>query len=324
MATLDNSIENLQQFCALLADTNTQIVETTSRLESHGNEVARLADDVEEKFEGLQSELAEFQGELEKAEQDADEQMERLAESAEQGDQTHLSSSEDDLEGWEDEFESKTEADRGDLDNAFQALEDDGFDDLREGLEAVVSELKQAGTDAEQAFQDLRDAVQGFEQEIDAAENSATQALGDAADALVSEEAGGFKSDVEPYTTSWADTLPEQVETGADGVAEELRAAYDSWGSDAESAGDDLIQSVSTLAQDTAQAIVEELGGELEQAAERALDESMGELATELQAAEATLDAGVEITEDLGPLAGDLAIAHRVIGEIDQALSTLE
>jgi DNA repair exonuclease SbcCD ATPase subunit len=324
MATLDEGIENLQRFNALLAETNTQVEQTIDNLETQEHDLGQLEEDLETKLDGLQSELQELKSEVEKAEDDASGEIERLGEAAQNAAGGPLEEAENDLDEAEDDVQQKLSKDQGDADKAFATLESDGFEELHGTLQTVGGDVQKSQGEVEQSFDTFDQELQGMQQELEGAGTKAVEGMDQAAEAISGEEAEELKSKVAGYVTAWGQTVPQEVESGADQVVNDLHSNYEGWKSEADADADELMQTVGQLATELAEMLTSELGEQLEQAVDKAKDEAFGTLDDDLGSTNAVLEAGEDTTGELDPLVPELEIAKTVVGEIDTALGALE
>lgn len=324
MAQMDDGVGKLQEFCGLLASTNSRVQEELSTLEAYGGEVGQIEDAIEETLGGFNDDLAARLKELADAEGAAVEEIGELASMAQSVADDRLEEARGDVEERDSGLEERLESDQGDLDTEFSEMTSAGFEALATTVNGVQTELTASGDRSEQAFDGLREALQTLEQQVQDAREEVAEALTQVADAVTGEETDGLESEASTSLTGWNDEIPNNVGAECDGLGEGLESLYEVFGSDAEAAGDELMESVSTAFQEAARFLAPEMSDPLEGALDRAGAEQLEGLGGDWQAANEVLMAGAATTETLEPIVEQLDISQRVVAEVDRALSALE
>jgi hypothetical protein len=323
MAAVDDGVQKIGQFCAVLAATVTRLQGDTSTLEQHGAGVERLGEGLQDSFTALEEQLRGFDDGLAAAESGAASEVERVDEAARGHAGDDLPELEQRVDGEEDGFEQNVEDGRGDLDAGFSDLGSSGFDALAATMDEVEQGLEAAASEGEQALAQLESELEGLGQEFDAARADAAQALDDAAARLSGEEAPALTGDGESCAAGWSEELPALVAAESGAIGDPVAAQYEGFGEDAVADGDDLMEAVSDAAGEAASLLEGEVATDLAAAAGLVVDEAMGALSTECDEAAAVLEVGAALADALPALAADLAVARTVVAEVDELLAAL-
>lgn len=319
--TLDDGVQNLSQFCNLLAQTNESLHAHAEGFDALSGQLQELEDSAEEHIGGLGDQLQDFATETDQGAEEAVGDLEELAEAAQQADQSELDEIEQDTDSLEQKLTERLDRDREEIDQHAETLNQDGFDVLDAGLSTALETMGRAEADADEAFGNLITALGSQQQQI--VENAAEQSLQEAA-AVVTSEMEALDGAAEEATHAWLDEMPSEVVSECAGVVEPLQSTYDGFRQSAEDDGQDLIDTVSTLAEETARLLGVELTSDLEQAWEGTLTPALGEWEDGLGDLETTLGDGEETVQDLDPLVDELVIARDTVAEIDRVLDNME
>lgn len=319
---IDEGVQDLGQFCSVMAATSERLKEDTSTLEQHGDDVDRLDGNLEDGFGALADELEGFLDGLGDAEDAAVAEVGTLAEGAESH-ADRLTALEQEIEASEDAFEERVESHGGALDGSFSELTQDGFEALSTTTDEIAENVRSSAGEGEEAFAGLEGDLESHRQDVEAARGEGVQALTQAAESLSGDATPGLSSDAEACAAGWSDELPETAKAGSTEIGDPAVSVYEGFGEESVADGDDLIDSLSSLAQEAADLIRTEAATEIEDASALVTDQSMGSLAGEQDEARGVLNVGGEMAAALPPLVDDLEIARTVVAEVDGVLAAL-
>lgn len=323
MATVDESVENLRNFCAALAKTSSQLDEQNATLESETAGLSSLASESEARIGDFDEILETAIQELPQAAGDAEAAVEAVTDAATDLAQSRLASSQDDLESAHDDFDQQREEGQGELLDGFAQRLDAGFQDQANTVDEVEGELERIRAASQEDFDGLDEGLEGFAGRIEGARTSTGDALQDA-----TSEIGGDVAEVEKefgeLTQQWDASIDQVLKSECQDVGSALDQAYSEWADGLNSAADALVQSVS----DAIVGAAEFLGQDRSQAHEDALKEAIADggdpLLAEMGEGSASLEAGQAVTEVLEPVVAELETALAVVDQIEELLKAME
>ena len=322
MPALDDSIENLERFNAMLRDANPQVDEAGGTLEEHAQGLDALEQRAQTEISAYGDGITAVQEGLDTADREAETEVQELAQKAHDT-ATLVGQSTD---GWVAEqelaFDQGADQSLTTLDAAFADLESQGFQALADKIDEAQTAVEQertelvAATDAVETL--LQEQGQGLDTDVQEAAGKATEAAG--------EIAGADRAALDQAVADAAAAmtgLDGGMETDLSGKGDAIAAAYDAWTAQAEPDGDGLIDDVRTGLTDLAVEMETVMEPAVKTASDGATVTSLPALQAEVDLHDAVLDAGNTTTDTLDPLVGDLVISKRVVDQIDQLLKAM-
>jgi uncharacterized phage infection (PIP) family protein YhgE len=319
-ATLDDGVQNLSQFCALLAQTNDMLQANAQGFDQLSEQYQELEQSAEEHIGGLGDQCQEIATETAESADEATGELDNLAEAAQQAHQAELAEVEQGAEVLEQELTDRLQKDQEEIGQHAETLNRDGFDALEATLTTVMEGLDGAQSEAEEAFGNLIAALDSEEQQFK--DNVAEQALEDAAEA-VKAEMEALDGVAEEAAEGWLDAIPNEVVSECVGIVGPLQGTYDGFRQAAEDEGRELIETVSTLGDEAARLIGVEFASDLEQAWDRTLTPAFGDWEDGLGELKTALDEGEQAALVLDPLVDELLVAKETVREIDRTIDNM-
>lgn len=314
---MDQSLQNLITFVALVKQTVSQVGEQTNQL----TELDGVLDAIEDEEIGLLGdELQKRDDALEAATQRASEGVAAIGTAADSVVAEEITEGAQQASDTADACESAAGRDAQALEQGWEALRTDGFDAAAQALADAAERTDELGGDADDTFEELTGAVDAVQADVEEARGEAVSALDEAAAALSGEEASALEGDAGALVAEWQG-IPGELETACDGARSDLESAYSAFLSEAESVADGLMQTVAGLGRDGAEAVSGQ-GAALAQAS----DETEGGLASlgdEGAEAVRTLEAGASVAGELAPALEDLVGELPKVATIDELLKAL-
>jgi chromosome segregation ATPase len=318
---LDDSIANLKSYIAELLKAKAGVQQATSDLEDQGDELDRLEDTARTQLDAFDDELDTFEQGLADGGQDALNQVDKVAGQAQDIAGSQLDEAARDIQGAETESESVLQVCRDDLDRDAASLTESGFQLLSSTLTTLQTEVDAARTQAESDFQSFDGVVQGFQTQAETTFDQADAAL-DAAVAELATEGTEVAAQAAQCEQGFEDGA-RAVEAECGSVEDDLQREYQDQGEKIEKAGQDLIDSVDTLGEDTAGYVAVSSADQVDAPVGLVMGDSippllgeLGELATMLGEAEQTAAA-------VDPLSVDLEKSLQVVAQIDELLKSM-
>jgi hypothetical protein len=324
MGGYNDGVYKLDEFCALLTQTNDRLIADHSTMENLEQAIEQFEPSIDKTLGALGDAVADFQRRLGEAERSAAEEVEGLAEDARELDSGRLPAVGDQVEAAEDALEGRLQAEGAALDQAFAELASQGFASLDAGLEALQAAGTALAGELEQDFTALTQALQAGGQRIDQAEAETVAELSQAADTFTAEDQAGLDAAAAECLAGWGTELPAALEAQTAEFGQEFVRVYDEFESGAEAGGEGLKAAVAALFQETADYTRGEAGARLEEALDLAVDQALPALAQELGGLLVVLGGCEETGAALDPMVTDLEIAGRVMEQIDRLLQAME
>jgi hypothetical protein len=321
-ANLDDSIENLQRFNALMADTVAQLQADQQTLESHAAAFDGLEDQGGDQLGALGDALESHLASLDAAAGDSTAALEALEESASAAADTRLSAAEDALERRGEAIEGDLSAAASDLESLANDLGDAGFAVAVDALTDAASAAADEQSEFEQAIGGLQALVQAATDTVRTAGDDVGSSIGEVvveaksqqgAALAVGELAAYAVQTFGPELLAAGESLEKVIDEAYAEAAETLLAG----------AAEDTSGVVDLLGQAAQRLESETLQG-LEDAVAQTAGTSIQKLLEELDQAEALLAPGADTVDAAGALIPDLATAQSVIADIDRLLDTVE
>jgi DNA repair exonuclease SbcCD ATPase subunit len=321
-ADLDDSIENLQRFNGLLADTVARLQSDQEALESHGGALDRLEDAAGQELGSLGASLESHQASLDAAAEDAEKALAHLEEEAAAVSDTRLAATDDALDRRGEALEGELSASAGELDGKASDLTTAGFAPALADLSEAESAAQSEQSEVEQALEELESAVDAARDAARSAGEDVSGAVGEfAADANAQQATAAEVGQLAAYA---ADTFGPDLEAAVDEYVDSVDQAYEDVGEAVLEGASEDASDVAGLLSDAAHRLEDQTLKDLEEAVEETAGPTLERLLGELRQVEALLGVGADTTEAAAALIPDLATSQAVIAEIDRLLNTLE
>ncbi len=319
-APLDDSVEKLSQFCAVLQNTQNVLQTELENFERLSEQYDKLEDDSEDRISGLADDLREG---LEKVRPDAEaahESIDDLGEAAQAGEGV-ASEAGGDIEEVREHLGQGLDGGAVDLAEHFGNLTAAGFESLHITTEAAASGLEQASQEVEEAFGEASGQTRSGAQRLETSVDGVETALSDVTEAL-----GRSGQRLEQACSEAADGDAENasevgLESGS--VSETVEGAYSDLTSHVEEVVDGLAQNVAGEGQEAVETLgtqVQSLEEDFEAHVSGALHDWEGaavELVPPLQEAEG-------FSSELAAAVDDLCVVKAVIADVDRLLDAVE
>jgi hypothetical protein len=314
---VDESVEKLAQFCALLRQTIAQIGPETTALDEQDG---RLDDVDEEQLGQLGDELSRQMESFTTLAGQAEDGVERIGADADgmAGDELAQGSSTVGDAGAA--FDQALDRDTGTLDQHFEELQSQGFADAQQALGDAAERVDSLSGEADGAFEELEGGLDELTGDLEDARGETSQALDEAAQALSGDETSTLEGEAGPLVSEWQG-LPDELSSECGEIAGALESAYTSFRSDNEAVADNLVSSVADLGRAAAEAVSDK-GTQLGQEADT-VGAALSELGAEGGSMQETLDAGAATAEALLPVLEEMVTALAKVDEIDELLNAL-
>jgi hypothetical protein len=319
----DESLHKLDEFCALLTQTNNQLAADRATLENLEEAMVQFEQGLDQTLGALGEAVADFQRQLGEEESAAEEEIVRLAEAARRGTGEGLPAAHDELGAAEGLVAERLQGNQADLDESFSELAGSGFDALASNLDALTAAGATLGEGLDHDFEELSGVLQNSRQRFEPAQAEAGEEMEQASAAWTGEKVG-LDAEAGQCIEGWASELPATLESETTEFGSEFGRVYDDFQSQAEAGGQELAGAVASLFQETADFTASEAGAHLEGALEQAMERALPELGLELGALLAALGACEGAVVTLDPILDDLEIAGRVMVNIDRLLNAME
>lgn len=315
--TLDEGLQNLQNFCSLLANVNTQLTSLSEAFDAFAAHVGTLEDAAEERWNHLQEDLRAL---AHLADSGADEiagEIATLSEAAHDLSASRLSAAEHDLERAENGLRDHLHEARDTLRQHFDSVEDRGYataktqvDASADAIEHVHSGFDQHVTDAAHGFETIQGHITSAETELSHAVSEADAAI-DAAEGKIHAAAAKV-----------AEGDAEVQHAAADEVGQ-VTPHYDELASHAATAAEALHEVVSGLSQDVIHTLSSDLKEIVEESVQTSAIQPCEQWEAELNALDGVFKEGEAETKELPRLVDDLEVSKRKVVELDETLSQM-
>lgn len=319
-ATLDDGVQNLSQFCSLLAQTSDLLQANASGFDQLSEQFQELEHSAEEHIGGLGDRCQGIGTETDQTADEAAGDLDDLAETAQQAEQSELAEVEQGTEALEQKLTERLEKDQEEINQHLDTLNRNGFDALDASLNAALEAFDGAQGDAEASLGSLIAALDSQKQQF--AENAAEQSLEDAGGA-VKAEMETLDGVAEAAADAWLDAIPNEVVSECVGIVGPLQDTYDGFRQAAEDDGQELIETVSTLAEEAARLVGVEFASDLEKAWDGTVTPALGEWGDGLGELKTALDDGEQTADALAPLVDELLVAKETVREIDRTIDNM-
>lgn len=321
--SLDDSIQKLGDFCAALTAANTNLENNTTHLDAQAAHLEDSARATGDELQELTNATHGFATRFDDLEGQAEQELERAAAEAHAASDGTLGALDQGLEDRGEAVETALLADGDELNQSYAETQSN-FEALSATVEQARGEMDHVQAELDGAYAALDSALTTLGQEVETARSEGVQALDDAAAQLHDEEQVGLEADASGAASDWTGELSSNLESATDSVEQALVAAYQTFDSDALTAGDELIGGMATVARTAAESLVSESGNELDLAAESIRTASADSVAAELDQMATGLEAHVQTTQALEPMIGELERVKAVIADIAALLESMQ
>jgi hypothetical protein len=322
-AAFDESVEKLQDFCNLLGRTRAAVLAEGEVLEARSESLDDTEDEARKRCGSVAERLTSALEDFTQALEDAEEQADRLGQTADDLASSRLSGAQESVPSAESSFETRAAADESALEQELLELFDAGFASLATAVDDIEADVARADGRAREAFGHLADGIDEVGRLTEQLRARSAAALEEAERAVVEGGTSALEREVTGQEGFWRDELPEAVRAECAAVGEPLEALYGDWEAEVTAEGDELSEAVADLLQDAASAVTQQAGEALAAALAEAVDVALTALAGAQEALVSTLSDTEPASEAAAALVDDLAIASRVVDEIDRLLKAL-
>jgi len=316
-ATFDEGLQNLQNFCNLLANVNTRLTSLAEAFDAFATHVDSLEDAAEERWNHLQEDL---RGLIHAADAGADEaaaEVTTLSDAAHDLSASRLSAAEHDLERAENGLREHLHEAANALRQHFGTLEDRGYATAKTQVDAsaaavdhVEHAFDQHVTDATHGFETVQAHITSADTELDHAVSEATAAIDAAESKIHAAAAKAAEGD-------------DAVQQSAAEQAGQVTPHYEELGSHAATAAEALHEIVSGHAQEAIQYLGDHVKDVVEQGVQVGAVEPCKQWEGELDALDGVFKEGETHTRELPRLVDDLEISKRKVVELEETLSQM-
>lgn len=323
MPSPEEALDNLRQFCSVLASTNEKLLGTVDALGAHSGAYGDLDHAAQDGIGGLNDDLTADLQQLRQAGDEATAEVGLLADGARATADTQLGQEDADVDGAENEFNQRLDTDGTDLDTAFTTLGDTGFDALAGTMADAGANVNEADQENAQAFADLGTEAADLEVRVSDAEGAASQTLDDVGESLKGDEAGQLEGEAAEAIDGWVTQVPGELASEGSTIAEALEGLYQDWASGLETEGDELMQAMTDFGNDAATRIEQDSATPLQEAADKTTATTFTDLEGDLGQTEGVMTTGLELALTAPPIVADLIIVKHVIDQIEKLLEAL-
>lgn len=319
--SLDEGIEYLQRFLALLATTSSGLQKAAGTFAEQRGVLQQLGEEATAHGDGLESRLQEALQQLDTAAALVEE-GERLAEVAVRLDEEQLASGRARLETAAAECERQVESSTAAVAKELGELGETGFAALGSRLGEAEGALEASASALDTASAELGAQVADLAAQAATAAGETLQAFAD-----MQQELGAARQAVEEGGAELAalwDQLGGSVATRAAEVGEQVAALYASWLDEIAAQGEELQQGVVEATQETASLLAEDTAPTLAQAVEAATEGAFSALLAELQEAAAVAAEGGQASDEVSSMVEELVVARRVVTHVDELLDAMQ
>jgi hypothetical protein len=323
MASPEEALNNLRQFCAVLASTNEKLEGTVDALGSHSDAYGDLDHTAQDEIGGLGDDLVTHAQQVRQAGDDAVAEVGHVTDSARATADTRLGQEDADLDGAENEFDQRLDADGSDLDAALAALNDTGFDPLAGIMADAGVGVQETGQENAQSSGWLVALAADMERRAADLEGDTSRDLDEVGEKLKGDETGQLESGAAEAIDAWTTQIPGEVTSEGSTIAEALEQLYQDWASSLETAGDELMQALTDFGNDSATRLEDDGGTPLQEAVDHTTGTEMAALDVDLEQTKGVLATGLELGLTVPPVVADLVIVKNVIDQIQKLLEAL-
>jgi chromosome segregation ATPase len=315
--TVDDSIQNLQHFCGVLADSNHRLESLSDALDSFASHMAEVEDTTEQQWNQLSEGLRAVIHTAESATNEVVTEVASLATAADDLAGSRLGSVAQELDNAEEGLTAHLRNAHESLAHRFDGVESNGYDAAKAKLDASVAEVDSAETDLDHHVTAATDALHTADGHLEAADGDLTHAIADA-NAAVEEAESHFDSAVQE-----AEAVDDTALAAASHEQGELDGLYGSFQHEIEDATQHLSDAITETGQEVGDALSHDIKDKLEADVDSQATQPAAKWDTELDGLDATLKDLETETKDLPKLVADLEISKRKVAELDEVLSAM-
>ena len=318
---LDDSTANLERFIGQLTMATGALEQVSEHLVEATDQLTDLQDQSVDECGGLNESLEEMETQLETSGSELRDALEEVAQAGADA-QEVLAESQAQLERAAGDFEEKAEAAGADLDEEHARLTEQGFEALGRTVGECEQELEAAGRESEGSFEAVQAGLENSTSEAQTSWDAAEAALEQGASELA-----GHESSLQVEADECAqgfNAAAEDIANACSSLEGGLGTTYDGCAGEVDSQGQELLQALQELAQETVTFV--ETGGRerLDEPARMVETEALGPLSEEYTALEGALDSAVALADNLAPLTDELVKCRAIVGEIAALLNAME
>ena len=320
---LDEGLERLAEFNALLQETSGRLRDGLAALEAHEEDVARLVERIEDEVEEVAGTLLTGGDRAEATHREAVAAAETLAERAVDAGERRLRDLGAAIESLERTVEEHCEGSRTTLGSDADHLEDEGFEALEGAVESVSDDMAAADHETGLAFDDLTGALEALDVRLSDVRFDTHTALREAGARLEDEDEKGLEEVCAACTAEWSGELEETLRKRCADMGDEMEELYDGCLDEVEAEGQSLVAGAAGLLKAAAR---DDIGGNAAALAGTIVavrSDGFDTLQAELDALLSLLDAEQKTAEAVPPLVENLEAASAVIDDIEKMLEEL-
>lgn len=320
MATLDESVANLQKFIAHLVASTGALEKSTDHFKQSGQRFGELEDETAEQGGGLNDELDDLGAALDSGLPGAESALAELTQAATDGQGT-TGEAQQRLDEAASTLEGRAEKTLDELADGNARLAAEGFDALGRTLDASQKDLQSKVQEGEQEFTRFDEAVVASQGEAAEAWTAAETALDEATSEL-GQEGSALEASVDEGVHGF-DSGASEFEQHCTELASDVDEIYDALDAAVGQQGQEWQQHVDTLARQASASVERGAEERLEQPAKLVEVEALGALEQEYSTLAGVLDGGGDTAGQLEPLAEDLARCQGVLVQVDALLNAI-
>jgi hypothetical protein len=322
MAGMEQYAQNLEKFIAAMLAAKAKVGEANQAVDDNADDLDQLESKADDGIGDFVEALEELQDSLEAGRVDSLEQLERVAGEGDRTADDRLGAMSGTVDETESDFTNTVQVGRDDLDKDAAGLTESGFQFLITSLESVQGEVDTARQASEGAFQGFDGGVQVLQGDADSGFDGGEQAFDAAVTAFASEGAGvaARAADSESEMQTRTRALEAVVESAGEG----LTSSYETYVETIEDAGQDLIDTVHQLVEDTAAFVATSSADQIDAPVGLVMADAVPPFEDELGQVDEMLAAGDQTTAETDALSIELEKSERVVETIQELLSAIE
>jgi hypothetical protein len=315
-------LDNLRRYMAIAANALERLQTATPQIESEGDALDQLEQEVDSKLSEFDSESDGFLKDLERDETEALAEVSKLTTLAHEAADTRLPDGQHDVEEAGTRIEQTMDAGGQELASDYQAVDSEGFNHLISTVEAAGQGFDTTRGENEAAFHALGDALQRLEHEADAAYVEAGQEL-ETADTEADQEASTLGTETATLVQDM-DGAGNEFQGQVGQVESEAETAYDGVNEQVASESQDLTDRAHQALEAEAQHLATDLTDMVEQSTSMVVNDSAAPHLDELGSLHQAVWKAESAGADLEPLVGDLQRCQSVIELVEKLLNAMQ
>jgi phage-related protein len=323
MAEQDESLEKLEHFVGLLAETRGKLQELGDQIDASVQELDKDEDDVEDKIGGFNDYVQEFTTTFENEHKEMVEALNKHDEVIADRGSAMLDARSGLITEAESEFEEAISSVRSTLDTDFGTLAEEGFEAFDTLLDNLATEINGIQGEAEEAFKGLGEAVDHFEEQADNALKETVETFEDVATSVTDAFTNKVESMFSEIQSHLTETVVGQFENDFSELTGNLESIFGNVGETVERVAGELVEGGAQILGDMASDIASDFMSAIEQGVTEAVEEVIGGLLEDIAESIAMMAVGSATTGVLAPYIPELAVAKAVVGAIKDFLDAL-